>query len=189
MRRPSDISVLIASAVLLMAITGVVIIPTINEMLATHAATVAEHMELERRYQQGRILSNATRELNDIRPQLVALSDRIPHERDALDVVKKIEQIARRRAVTERLTADETQGALLPDGIRSIPISIEMRGNFHALLAVLRDLEHLPLPPIVDKFTMAVNSYSAPPPAPADLTLHIEARTYWRTDATPTFTE
>jgi Tfp pilus assembly protein PilO len=129
------------------AVAASFIVPTAQAILRVSAETNAAHEQLERRYRSGLARGQAQRELAARERAISALRERIPADRDALAFVRSIEGIAAARGLEVRNAIDRTAvEAAMERRIAEMPMTIEFRGPFPALVAALRDTERRSLP-------------------------------------------
>lgn len=167
----------------LIALLGVaagLIVPTVRQIQATRAATLAEREQLEHRYQRGRDRSRAALALAEREQVLSALSKRIPPEREALAVVRSIEAIAARQHLEERIAIDWS-AARRGNHITEVPTTIELSGAYPNLIAALRDLERMALPLAAERFDITTGTrvgFAQPGPR-SRVQLLIHTSTLW----------
>lgn len=158
------------------------IVPTFRSIIGTHAATIATHEQLERRYQRNITRSRALRELAPLEETIAALQERIPEERNALIFVRSIERLAATHRLEERIAIDwskTTAGRWIMDA----PLMIELSGSYPNIIAALRDLERLPLPSVAERLVVsarAADGVSATAPTAARVQLVLQSRALWR---------
>lgn len=184
MRYRTTIAAFLPALLALSAIIGIVaglILPTFRRIQVTRTAAFTEREQLEYRYQRSRARSRAALELATREQELETLIRRVPHEGEALAVIRSIETIATRNQLEERIAIDWST-ARTERRIVDVPTTIELSGSYPNLVAALRDLERLPLPPAIERFDI---TSGAPPgfgqPAPqARVQLVIHTRTLWQ---------
>lgn len=144
----------------LIALLGVaagLIVPTVRQIQATRAATLAEREQLEHRYQRGRDRSRAALALAEREQILASLSKRIPSEDQALTIIRSIETIAVQQRLEERIAIDWST-ARRGNHITEVPTTIELSGAYPNLIAALRDLERMALPLAIERFDITTGT-------------------------------
>lgn len=187
MRRFETPLVIIGSLAAVVALAIGVIDPTLRAIVSFQRATVAEHEQLERRYQRSIERGRAVRDLGQMEQELATLRNRVPNEHDALTFVRALEDIAQRHHVEERIAIDWHTVPRDDRRFVHVPTTMEFSGTYQNLIAALRDMERMPLPPAFDhlSFTTSTPGGFASRVGRGRVQLVVRADTLWKATEAP----
>ncbi|MBI4449726.1 hypothetical protein HY634_01590 [Candidatus Uhrbacteria bacterium] len=181
MRRFEAPIAIILSLAAASVLTMGVIVPTFRIVVSFHRATVAEHEQLEHRYRRSIERGRAVQEFSQMEQELAMLRGRVPLERDALTFVRALEAIASRHLLEERIAIDWNAVTRDDRRLMRIPTTMELTGTYPNLIAALRDIERMPLPPAFDRlsFTTSASNGFTPSASRGRVQLVVRAETLW----------
>lgn len=134
---------LTAVAVLLAAVTYLVILPMMREITGIVQAIHQEREDLEVKYRRGQQIRKITTEFKKIQTDVIRLNMFYLPAGQELDFITTLETIARRHGIDLDKTTELTTAFPSPDA--PLPLTLTLQGNFTQIIRYLLELEQLEL--------------------------------------------
>jgi len=119
-------------------ITAAVILPTIHYTRELDRETYELRVYLEKKYERSLSVRSTLKQTDAIKAELARVPDRLFREGDELELITKLEAIAAKNAITQKITNSNLDNI----ANRRITISLAIAGSYLGVLNYLADIEN-----------------------------------------------
>lgn len=134
------LTTIVLFSVVILAITGFIIYPTIQQIKLLYQATYELRLDLEKKYEHALKVRASTRRTAEVKAAAQSFSRYLYHAGDELLLITTLENLA----TTHSLSTKIENSSLDKITDQRINLSLTTNGSFYNTLSYLSDLEHLP---------------------------------------------
>lgn len=162
--------------ILMVAITYLIVIPTLSEIKKMGSEIEAQRIDLEKKYVKGQSLKKLSENLKKIEPNLFVFDQIFINQGRALEFITTLEEIAGRHNVTQKLSL-MTEKSDKSNGYTKTPLNFITEGDFKDIMAYLADIENLNY--YVNIYSMEMSTIKSKDDL-SKVSVQMLAHTYWK---------
>ncbi|MFA5029251.1 MAG: type 4a pilus biogenesis protein PilO [Patescibacteria group bacterium] len=146
--------------IVLLAVAAFIIYPNFIEISKINQEITSERLKLEQKLNSGMNLRKIKTDLTEIKETINQLESVFVKKNHELEFFTQLENLASQNGLLINLNPD-LDGKDLGDGIKQIPLQINLVGEYPQLLGFLRSVENLPYYYNLDLLLASTNSKNA----------------------------